>query len=58
MMEIRENVREFQKFVMIASPRGYYGKRAWVEDDTNRWDCPYQGRITFAASRRKSVKMG
>ena len=26
--------REFQKFVMTASRRGYYGKRTWVEDDT------------------------
>jgi nitroreductase len=28
--------KEFQKFVMTASRRGYYGKKAWVEDDTNR----------------------
>jgi nitroreductase len=28
--------KEFQKFVMTASRRGYYGKRVWVEDDTNR----------------------
>jgi hypothetical protein len=28
--------KEFQKFVMTASRRGYYGKRNWVEDDTNR----------------------
>jgi nitroreductase len=31
--------KEFQKFVMTASRRGYYGKRTWVEDDnqsTNR----------------------
>jgi nitroreductase len=28
--------REFQKFVMTASRRGYYGKRTWVEDDTNQ----------------------
>ena len=28
--------REFQKFVMTASRRGYYGKRNWVEDDTNQ----------------------
>jgi 5,6-dimethylbenzimidazole synthase len=28
--------KEFQKFVMTASRRGSYGKRAWVEDDTNR----------------------
>jgi 5,6-dimethylbenzimidazole synthase len=27
--------KEFQKFVMTASRRGYYGKKAWVEDDTN-----------------------
>jgi uncharacterized protein (DUF885 family) len=26
MMEIRENIREFQKFVMTASRRGYYEK--------------------------------
>lgn len=28
--------REFQKFVMTASRRGYYGKRTWVEDDTDQ----------------------
>ena len=28
--------KAFQKFVMIASRRGYYGKETWVEDDTNR----------------------
>ena len=28
--------REFQKFVMTASRRGYYGKRTWVEDDTEQ----------------------
>jgi nitroreductase len=28
--------RQFQKFVMTASRRGYYGKRTWVEDDTNQ----------------------
>ncbi|MGE5302084.1 MAG: nitroreductase family protein [Alphaproteobacteria bacterium] len=27
--------REFQKFVMTASRKGYYGKKIWVEDDTN-----------------------
>jgi len=26
--------KEFQKFVMTASRRGYYGKKTWVEDDT------------------------
>jgi nitroreductase len=28
--------KEFQKFVMTASRRSYYGKKTWVEDDTNR----------------------
>jgi hypothetical protein len=28
--------KEFQKFVMTASRRGYYGKKTWVEDDTNQ----------------------
>ncbi len=28
--------KEFQKFVMTASRRGAYGKKSWVEDDTNR----------------------
>ena len=30
------NDKEFQKFVMTASRRGYYGKKTWVEDDTNQ----------------------
>jgi nitroreductase len=28
--------RQFQKFVMTASRRGYYGKKTWVEDDTDQ----------------------
>ena len=28
--------KEFQKFVMTSSRRGAYGKKSWVEDDTNR----------------------
>jgi hypothetical protein len=35
--------REFQKFVMTASRRGYYGKRTWVEDDTNQLTDPEGG---------------
>ena len=35
--------REFQKFVMTASRKGYYGKRSWVEDDTNQPTDPKGG---------------
>ncbi len=28
--------RQFQKFVMTSSRRGYYGKKTWVEDDTDQ----------------------
>jgi hypothetical protein len=32
--------REFEKFVMTASRRGYYGKRTWVEDDADQTAAP------------------
>jgi nitroreductase len=32
--------KEFQKFVMTASRRGYYGKKTWVEDDVGQTTDP------------------
>lgn len=36
--------KEFQKFVMTASRRGYYGKKAWVEDDLSQTPDPSSGK--------------
>jgi hypothetical protein len=38
--------KEFQKFVMTASRRGYYGKKSWVEDDVSQTTDPSSVKLS------------
>src|SRR5262245_59732301 len=38
--------KEFQKFVMTASRRGYYGKKIWVEDDVSQTTVPSSVKLS------------